>query len=252
MFKLGRKDIDPKLAARRDMRIAQQGLCGKSVARLKAAQASLTEVADSLAYLDLSLDAINRLQDCMLSRGPGPEVDADTNGTLTYKISTVFIRRAAYWMVKHPQGFERMIVSTGIQNNNTVVLTEALKLRTTKQSAADVTADPGFFAATVSQLEDDGHRLWSMWHSHPTTGPDGTQPSGTDLAHQSRLANFGMPHVIGGICNRDGWFRLFNPHQDFHLELFGNEGVAVISNTPREKLLKVNITEGTNALLSMD
>lgn len=252
MFKIGRNDIDPKLAARRDMRIAQQALCGKSAARLKAAQTSLAEVADSLAYLDVSLDAINRLQDCMLQRSAEPNVQADTNGTLTYKISNVFIRRAAYWLVKHPQGFERMIVSTGIESDNTVVLTEALKIRTSKQSAGDVTADPGFFAATVSQLEDDGHRLWSIWHSHPTTGADGTQPSGTDLAHQSRLANFGMPHVIGGICNRDGWFRLFNPHQDFHLELFGTEGVAVVTNPPREKLLKVNITEGTNALLSMD
>ena len=88
-----------------------------------------------------------------------------------------------------------------------------------------------------------------MWHSHPTTGADGTLPSATDISHQRRLAEFGMGHVLGGICNRDGWFRLFNPAQDFRLTLFGKDGVEVVSDTPREKLLKVNIKEEDNVLL---
>ena len=133
-----------------------------------------------------------------------------------------------------PDGRERMLLGTGIEKNDVVVPTETLKVRTSQQSASYVAAHQGHLAATIDQLEQDGHRLWFMWHSHPTTGRAGTQPSGTDLAHQERLAKFGMPHVMGGICNRDGWFRLFNPAEDFALALFGKDGVDIVTDQPRE------------------
>ncbi len=242
--------------AMRDIRAVHNVLKNKTVVRWQSAQMSIDNVSASLledlakghAYAEVMADAMQRLQPLIANQLRDVE---DITDTLTFNLSTVFTRRVVHFLAGHPQHHERMVIGTGVINNNTVVPLEALKIPTSLQSLTQVVAHPGFLAATIHQLQEDGHNLWFMWHSHPTKGRNGTQPSGTDLAHQKRLADFGMPHVIGGICNRDGWLRLFNPTQDFAVSLFGSDGVEVVSDTPREKILKVNIEDGTNALLAI-
>ena len=116
------------------------------------------------------------------------------------------------------------------------------------QSVGYVKAHTGHSAALIDTLINDGHKLWAMVHNHPTTGACSTKPSQTDLVHQQRLIDFGMSHVLGGIASMDGFFRLFSTVEDFQLTMFGS-GAELIEDNPREKVLKVNLEDKTNALL---
>ena len=90
----------------------------------------------------------------------------------------------------------------------------------------------------IDLVERDGHQLFGMWHSHIMRGPETTHPSGVDLAQMQRFVDGGWDQVIGGIFNLTGHVRLFSTAHDFDLKLYG-AGVEIISDHPREKLLKI-------------
>lgn len=159
-------------------------------------------------------------------------------------ISEVLIHRAVAYLIGDEHSRERLLFVTAVEKGNTKVLSETFVLPTTEQSAVGVAAHPGHFAALMERLHERGHQLAAILHSHPTNGRYGTQPSARDLAHQKRLADFGMAHVIGGIVSRDGeWMHLFNPAEDFSVSLLGCGSVDILDDEPRNKILKLDPME---------
>jgi hypothetical protein len=164
---------------------------------------------------------------------------------LRFQASTLFIRDSHALLTGDPDGHERLhLVSGTVSEDGVRVLSRMVQVDTDKASAAYVRADAQSTHNTIVELvERDGHQLMGMWHSHIMHGANSTRPSGVDLANQQRFVEIGWDEVIGGIFSLDGYVRLFSTAHDFSLSLYGN-GVDIISDGPREKILKLS-TIGT-------
>ena len=79
-----------------------------------------------------------------------------------------------------------------------------------------------------------------MAHNHVMHGLDSTRPSNVDLANQDRFVKIGWD-AIGGIFSIDGYARFFSTASDFDFSLFG-AGAAIVSDAPRETIIKLEVT----------
>jgi len=92
-----------------------------------------------------------------------------------------------------------------------------------KRTMMGVTADTRSTHGLLIKLEQFRHRLLGHFHSHPGTGADATQPSGTDTGFQKRLENAGHVAVMA-IFSRDGFVRFVRLDKNCEIEIYG-EGV---------------------------
>jgi hypothetical protein len=167
---------------------------------------------------------------------------APTPPRLRLQVSSLFLRDAHRYLTSDPQGRERLALISGTVSDDGVrVMSRMLNVDMDEASPAYVRADPKETHKAIVQLvERDGHPLHAMWHSHIIRGAISTRPSGVDIANQERFCAMGWDEVLGGIFSLDGFFRVFSTARDFSLSIYGN-GVDILTDTPREKVLKLTI-----------
>ncbi len=203
-------------------------------------------LADTFPYTELMTTAIRQL-DAVLETKPKQTARSSRR---TYTISSRLVHNIWDYTTSAPKAGERLMFATGIETaSGDVVISETMNVRMSSQSAAYVAAHPGHTAAKINQLDTSGHKLWLMAHSHIMTGKASTRPSQTDINHQNRMVDFGLTDMLGMICNLDGWVRLFTTNRPFDLQVYGN-GVTVTDDNPREKILKLDVTEKADATAS--
>jgi hypothetical protein len=160
--------------------------------------------------------------------------------TLRLQVSSLFLRDAHRYLTSDPQGRERLALISGtISDDGVRVMSRMLSVDMDEASPAYVRAAPKETHKAIVQLvERDGHPLHAMWHSHIMRGAASTRPSGIDIANQDRFCAMGWDEVLGGIFSLDGFVRMFSTARDFSISVYGN-GVDIISDGPREKVLKL-------------
>lgn len=250
MFSLFRKKPAGSKAAMIDTHSCIDDLTGKVVTHLdhlKTAVSSptaktLADVETTFAYVRRATEAIVSLNR-VVSRPTKPDIIKQH----AYCVSSLFLEEARDFLTTDPHQRERMVYVTGpITDDGTRVLSCLKQVKMSDQNAVYVKADVNASMQTLEQLTTgDGHELHAMWHNHNLVGKDGTRPSQTDLNHQHRMVKFGMPHVLGGIFGADGYVRIFTTDEPFTLTVYGN-GVEVIEDNPREKILKLAMKEDSD------
>ncbi|MCH9808441.1 MAG: hypothetical protein K0U74_11965 [Alphaproteobacteria bacterium] len=222
----------------------QGRLSGLSRAVVTTPDDILKQVDDTFSYTLAATAAIKQLKHGL---PPGSDVSPAVRPQLV--VSSVFLREAFDYLTTDPERRERMLLVTATHTpDGSVVPSSMRQIKTTEQSAAYVKADQADFANYIEQLtERDQHQLLAMWHSHILVGEQSTRPSQTDIAHQDRLVQLGMTHVLGGIFSLDGWVRLFSTAVDFDLTLYGS-AAEYVHDRPREKIIKLSVAGGRDVV----
>ena len=89
-----------------------------------------------------------------------------------------------------------------------------------KQSPVFVRASAQSVAAALIPIIEQGAELHIIAHSHPGSGPGGTNPSSTDIECLGELQKAGS-RAIGCIFSRDGWVRFFTVSTKFSVQVLG-------------------------------
>ena len=89
-----------------------------------------------------------------------------------------------------------------------------------KQSPVFVRASAQSVGAALIPIIEQGAELHIIAHSHPGSGPGGTNPSSTDIEGLGELQKAGSP-AIGCIFSRDGWVRFFTVSTKFSVQVLG-------------------------------
>ncbi len=163
---------------------------------------------------------------------------------LHYVVSSLFLRECWQFLTGDDKGRERMALITGpVTPDGTHILSSLQHVTMASQSPSYVQANPApTHTQIVKLVEEDQHKLMGMWHSHIMRGAASTKPSVTDLSNQQRMVDIGWTNTIAGIFNLDGYVRLFSTARDFELTIYGNR-FEMLEETPREKLIKLEISE---------
>ena len=111
---------------------------------------------------------------------------------------------------------------TGIQTEDTRVLSEIVQFEIASRSPVHVTGDIASAANSLIMLEEHGYKLHAWFHTHPGKGPNAVYPSSIDIKHQTALEKAGYA-VIGGIFTRDGYVRFFSCDYEFELQMHGTQ-----------------------------
>lgn len=96
-----------------------------------------------------------------------------------------------------------------------------------RQSPVFVRASAQSVAAALIPMIEQGAELHIIAHSHPGSGPGGTNPSSTDIECLGELQRSGS-RAIGCIFSRDGWVRFFTVSTKFSVQILGT-GTATLN-----------------------
>lgn len=167
--------------------------------------------------------------------GIGPELPA-----LRLQASSLFLKDCRDLLTSDPNGHERLhLVSGTISDDGVRVMSRIIPVAMDEASPAYVRAAPSDTHKKIVQLvEDHGHPLLAMFHSHMMRGAECTRPSATDIANQDRFCAIGWDTVLGGIFSLDGYLRLFSTAHTFTVSIYG-KGAEIITDTPRQKVIKL-------------
>jgi hypothetical protein len=138
-----------------------------------------------------------------------------------YLTTSIFLSTClSYLLASTQQGKERINLVTGAKKGGSLRTLDRLgKVALAQQSLVGASADRLDLLRCLRELDSFGLHLHGVFHCHPGNGPAMTRPSSTDLKTQERFERGGYP-CIGGICSRDGWFRLF-AHRPFTIIVYG-------------------------------
>lgn len=150
-----------------------------------------------------------------------------------YKLGTRFLRQCYEYLLvgsnvnskttaMYPFGKEQETESihavTGIREQETVVLSEIIPLEASKRSSVTVEVDVSSLGAVLREIQDSGHVLWAIFHSHRMSGPP--QPSAVDMQLQRKLEAGGYK-AIQAVFSDDGHVRFFAAERSFQIAIYG-------------------------------
>ncbi len=138
-----------------------------------------------------------------------------------YAVSSLFLHESFKKLTADHN--EQFFFITGSEVEGVMVLDQWAEFAHQKRSMLGVTADTSSTHNLLIKLEQFRHRLLAHFHSHPGTGADATQPSGTDKDFQKRLESAGHVAVMA-IFSRDGFVRFIRLDHNLEIEIYG-EGV---------------------------
>ena len=173
---------------------------------------------------------------------PSDKKTTKPDNALKLLISSLFLRKCHEYLCSDPKMHERLHLVTGpITPDGIRILSGMEKVKLRNQSGAFVEGDAADTHLTLVKIDESGHTLHAVCHSHMSRGAESTQPSQTDIKNQDRLVQMGCD-AIAGIFSLDGFVRYFSTCKDFDLQVFGT-GVKLIEDQPRMKVFKLEIGE---------
>jgi len=132
---------------------------------------------------------------------------------------------------------------TGPRIGNIRVLDRLVPVQIAYQSAGGVRLSADSLRQTLMSLQESGHSLYGVFHSHRMNGPHGATPSPIDLNAQKNILEAAYP-AIQAIFTKDGYLRFFSYERAFEIEVYG-KGVIHIN----EKLFQLQYHKKTMPLL---
>ncbi|MGH8754766.1 MAG: Mov34/MPN/PAD-1 family protein [Burkholderiales bacterium] len=93
-----------------------------------------------------------------------------------------------------------------------------VKVALASESATGALADQHALQNALIEMDEWGHHLHGLFHSHPGKGDQATRPSSTDLATHERYEIGGYP-LVGAIFVK-GFVRFFG-HHPFTITIYG-------------------------------
>lgn len=123
------------------------------------------------------------------------------------------------------QGHERLHLVTGIKvSQKRRTLDNMVKVALESASVVGALADQCDLSKTLIEMDEWGHQLHGLFHSHPGNGAQATKPSTTDLTTHERYESGGYP-LVGAIFVK-GFVRFF-ANYPFSVSVYG-KGVEEI------------------------
>ena len=142
-----------------------------------------------------------------------------------YLISSWFLSECHAYLTSNPRGYERLHLATGIKvSPKSRTLERMVKVELARESAIGALADQNALQRALIEMDEWGHHLYGLFHSHPGSGAQATRPSTTDLATHKRYEHGGYP-LIGAIFVQDGFVRFFSEDKPFSITIYG-KGVS--------------------------
>lgn len=115
---------------------------------------------------------------------------------------------------------EGMHFLAGIEVDSVAVATHVLSFPYAHRSIAAAGGERQATNKICIELDEAGHLLLAIMHSHPGSGRHANHHSSVDARTQ---ANFELTRrMIGGIWSRDGFLRFFSVRQPFTVRVAGN------------------------------
>jgi hypothetical protein len=137
----------------------------------------------------------------------------------TYLISASFLKSAYRALTKTRN--EDLVYATGPDDGERLcALTRMVTFDLAQQSVACAVPESTSQLRALLQLDENEERLLATLHSHPGTGPEQADPSGTDLSTQRGLERNGYP-AIGVVFSRDGFARFYSVSRPFRVIVSG-------------------------------
>jgi proteasome lid subunit RPN8/RPN11 len=146
-----------------------------------------------------------------------------------YFISSWFLADCFSYLTSDPQRHERLHLVTGIKiSPNQRTLERMVKVPLKLASEVDALADQYGLQKALIEMDQRGHPLYGLFHSHPGEGPHATRPSSKDFNTHERYEK-AYP-LVGAIFVKDGFVRFFSNNTPFTITIYG-EGVTPIDQS---------------------
>jgi proteasome lid subunit RPN8/RPN11 len=199
-----------------------QSLHERDRAALDAHWARLLEVFD---IVDTVGDAVAVI-DAGGARAGQSSPPAAGNSIPTYLISSWFLADCQRQLIDTAKGHERLHFVTGMRTDNVRTLDRMVPVALETSSAIHAAADQLAANRILIEMDEWGHSVHGLFHSHPGAGPRATHPSSTDYATHERYEQGGYP-LVGAIFVKDGYVRFFSKASDFTIKIYG-QGVEQV------------------------
>jgi hypothetical protein len=241
-----RKSVDPKRAPPNPLALIQDTRCKA----IQTGMALLKEVSDDLKYGESSflesywerlpflvnvVELANEASRLYRENKPlaSPEV---APAVPEFIIGSFFLSKCASYLTSNPHGYERLHLVTGIRvREGSRTLDHMVKVALAIESATGALADQSALLKTLIEMDEWGHHLYGLFHSHPGEGSHATNPSDTDLKTHECHERGGYP-LVSAIFVKDGFVRFFGYHP-FTITLYG-KGVEKIDED--QHVYKIN------------
>jgi hypothetical protein len=163
---------------------------------------------------------IRRVNDFIatLERIEAENTGLPNTGPRRYAVSSLFLHEC-YKKLTADQN-EQFFFITGTEVEGVHVLDQWAEFAHQRRTKMGVVADIPSTHNLLIKLEQFGHKFMAHFHSHPTSGPGATKPSGIDENFQARLEKAGHLALMA-IFSRDGYVRFVRLDQNFELEIYG-------------------------------
>lgn len=173
------------------------------------------------------LECVAELDRLLGSRQPEQQptaLPASREGIGRYLAGSWFLYDChSYLMQREPEWLHYV---TGLHFDRVRTLDRMVTFKLEKQSPGYVKGDEMATRDALCDMEEHGHALQGVFHSHRMKGSGAVNPSMIDRAHQERLERGHYP-VISGIFSEDGYIRFFALERTFQIQTYG-KGVEQI------------------------
>jgi proteasome lid subunit RPN8/RPN11 len=143
-----------------------------------------------------------------------------------YLVSSLFLAQCYRFLTTNPRGHERLHLVTGQKlSQRERTLDFMSKVALAEQSAVGAVADQLALKQALEDMDEWGHALYGLFHSHPGQGALATRPSSIDLATHERYER--RYPLIGCIFVRDGTLRFFSNARPFSVTISGTGIVPI-------------------------
>lgn len=137
----------------------------------------------------------------------------------TYQVSSWLIKEVYEYVTELPEEAVCFVAGQKLKDGS-YTLEKMLRLKHKRRTRSGAKGDVNSVAKALLKIDQFGANFTAHLHSHPFKGPEGTQPSGTDLSFQERLERGGYI-CLGGIFSRSGFLRFFSLNNEFQIKLSG-------------------------------
>jgi proteasome lid subunit RPN8/RPN11 len=182
---------------------------------------------ESLGFLCDVVKVTNEAEALMLPVPPMPSRKADP-AVSEYRVSSLFLAQCHRFLTTNPRGHERLHLVTGQKlSQRERTLDFMSKVALSEQSAVGAVADQLALKSALMEMDEWGHALYGLFHSHPGQGALATRPSSIDLATHERYER--CYPLIGCIFVRDGTLRFFRHSPEPFAIIISGTGIVPIN-----------------------